>query len=510
MDNSRNNKRIAKNTLLLYFRMLLTMGVSLYTSRIILETLGVDDFGIYNVVGGIVAMFAIISSSLSSAISRFITYELGQGNNERLKVIFSTAVNIQIALSVCICFLVELVGTWFLNNKMNIPVERMEAANWVLQCSIFTFMVNLISVPYNASIIAHERMKAFAYIGLLEVTLKLLIALILYWSTFDKLIIYAILLLLVSVIIRWVYGVYCKRQFEECSYRFVYDKIVIKEIGGFASWSFIGSSSAILRDHGGNILLNLFCGPVVNAARGIATQVNVAVQNFVTNFMMALNPQIIKSYAMGEHKYMMALIFQGARLSFYMLLLLSLPIFIHTEYLLTLWLKVVPDHSVSFVRLILVFSMCESISTPLITAVQATGRVKAYQLVVGGLQMINLPASYILLRLGGIPESTLLVAIGISQCCLVARLYMLRRMIGMSIAEYMRKVYLNILGVACLSSVTFFLPLWKNIDTFPYFIISSITIALFTLMLIFFVGCNGHERAFVLDKLKNIHKKIAK
>ena len=330
-NTSANNKRIAKNTLLLYFRMLLIMAVTLYTSRVVLATLGVEDFGIYNVIGGVVAMFSVISGSLSSAISRFITYELGRGNKERLKVIFSSSVVIQVCLALLICILAELGGVWFLNNKMNIPMERMDAANWVLQCSIVTFMINLISVPYNAAIIAHERMKAFAYVSILEAILKLAVVFVLYLSSFDKLATYAVLLVAVAIIIRLIYGYYCKKHFEECKFHFVYDKSVLKDIGGFAGWNFIGSASGILRDQGGNIVINLFCGPAVNAARGIATQVQNAVYGFASNFMTALNPQITKNYAIGNRDYLMFLLYQGSRFSFYLLLLLSLPILLNTK-----------------------------------------------------------------------------------------------------------------------------------------------------------------------------------
>ena len=452
-DTSANNKRIAKNTLLLYFRMLFMMAVSLYTSRVVLNALGVEDFGIYNVVGGVVAMFSMLSGSLSAAITRFITYELGKGNQENLKKIFSSSVTIQIGLAILIIVVAEAIGVWFLNMKMNIPDVRITAANWVFQFSILTFAVNLISVPYNASIIAHERMSAFAYISILEAIGKLAIVFLIVISPMDKLIFYAILMCAVALIVRLAYGVYCKRHFEECTYHFIFDRDLLKHMFGFAGWNFIGATSAVLRDQGGNVVINLFCGPAANAARGIAFQVNNAISGFVTNFMTALNPQITKSYAAGDRKYMMTLIFQGARLSFYMLLLLSLPVLINTHYILGLWLKIVPDHAVLFVQLVLVFAMSESISNPLITAMLATGRIRNYQLVVGGLQMINLPVSYILLRIEMFPEVVLVVAIVISQCCLAARLLMLREMIGLSVRKYMKKVYVNVLVVTVIAAV---------------------------------------------------------
>ena len=388
---SGNNKRIAKNTLLLYFRMIFMMAVSLYTSRVVLNTLGVEDFGIYNVIGGVVAMFSVISGGLSAAISRYITFELGQGNTAKLKSVFSSSVTIQIGLALLIFVLAEIGGVWFLNEKMNLPESRIGAANWVLQCSILTFMVNLISVPYNAAIIAHERMQAFAYISIIEVVLKLLIVYILVIFSFDKLKLYGILLLAVACVIRIAYGIYCKRNFKECTYHFTFNKALLKEMMGFAGWNFIGAFAGVLRDQGVNIVINLFCGPVINAARAIAFQVNVAVNGFATNFMTAINPQITKSYASGDYLYMLTLVQSGARFSFYLLLLLSLPIIIETNTILTLWLKNVPEYTVIFVRLVLVFAMCEVLSGTQITALQATGNIRNYQIVVGSLQLLNLP-----------------------------------------------------------------------------------------------------------------------
>lgn len=509
-DTSANNKRIAKNTLLLYFRMLFLMAVSLYTSRVVLNALGVEDFGIYNVVGGVVAMFSMLSGSLSSAITRFITYELGTGNRENLKKIFSSAVTIQAGLAVLFILIAEAAGVWFLNVKMNIPDARMAAANWVFQLSVLTFAVNLISVPYNASIIAHERMSAFAYISILEATGKLGIAFLIVISPIDKLVFYAVLMCMVALVVRVAYGAYCKRHFEECTYRFIFDRDLLKRMFGFAGWNFIGAASAVLRDQGGNIVINLFCGPAVNAARGIAFQVNTAVHGFVTNFMTALNPQITKSYAAGDRDYMMTLIYQGARLSFYMLLLLSLPVLVNTHYILGLWLKTVPGHTVLFVQLVLLFGMSESISNPLITAMLATGRIRNYQLVVGGLQMMNLPVSYILLRMGMFPEVVIVVAIVISQCCLAARLLMLRGMIGLSVRKYMKKVYVNVLVVTAMAAILPFLLSTKLEESFLNFVLLCFVALICTGTTIYYVGCDKTERQFVLNKLHTIKNKLNK
>lgn len=506
---SDNNKRIAKNTLLLYFRMLFMMVVSLYTSRVILNALGVEDFGIYNVVGGVVAMFTVISGSLSAAISRFITYELGKGDQSKLNKIFSASVTIQLLLSLIIVVLIESVGVWFLNAKMTIPADRITAANWVLQFSIITFVINLISIPYNAAIIAHERMSAFAYISILEAICKLAIAFLIMVSPMDKLVFYAILMCVVSVIVRFTYGHYCKKHFTECTYHFHWDKDILKKMFGFAGWNFIGAASGVLRDQGGNIIINLFFGPTVNAARGIAVQVNAAVVGFINNFMTALNPQITKSYASGENEYMLTLIYQGARLSFYMLLLLSLPIFLNTHYILVLWLRLVPDYAVLFVQLILMFALSESISQPLITAMLATGNIKKYQIVVGGMQLMNLPVSYILLRLGYPPQSVIITAIVISQLCLIARLILLRKMIGISFMHFMRKVYFNVILVTLLSIVVPLGIQLKVSECFASFIMLTIISVCCTALAIIYVGCNKKERKIVKKQLYKFKQKIA-
>ena len=499
-----NNKRIAKNTMLLYGRMLLLMAISLYTSRVILNALGVEDYGIYNIVGGVVAMFSMLSGSLSAAISRFITFELGKGNKENLAKVFSASVTIQLGICAIVILLAETVGLWFLNSKMVIPENRLYAANWVYQLSLVTFVISLVSIPYNAAIIAHERMSAFAYISIFEAVNKLIVAYFIIISPFDKLIFYAIMIAMIAIIIRLIYGVYCKKRFEECTYHFIYDHELLKQMFGFAGWNFIGASSALLRDQGGNIVINLFCGPAVNAARGIAFQVNTAVHSFVTNFMTALNPQITKSYASGDYQYMMTLIFQGARLSYYILLLLSLPVIVNTHYILHIWLGQVPEHTVLFVQLVLIFGMCESISSPLITAMLATGKIRNYQLVVGGFQMLNLPVSYILLRFGAIPETVLIVAIVISQLCLVSRLYMLRGLIGLKARDFIKKVYANVIEVTILSVIVpFLLAIVLNNDFLNFIILSIITVVS-TLLVVFYVGCTMEERQFVVSKVKMI------
>lgn len=512
-QNSDKDKRIAKNTLLLYFRMIFIMLITLYTSRVVLSTLGVEDYGIYNVVGGVVATFSVISGSLSASISRFLTYELGRQNKERLTTVFSTSVNIQICLSAIIVILAETVGLWFLNEKMNISPERMTAANWVYQCSIITFIINLISVPYNATIIAHERMAAFAYVSILEVVLKLLVVYLLAMSPMDQLQFYAILIMLVALIVRIVYQVYCTRNFDECRYHFVFDSSILKQMSAFAGWNFIGASAGVLRTQGVNVVINLFYGATINAARGISVQINTAVTSFANNFMTALNPQIMKSYAIGDFDYMNKLIFKGARLAFYMLLLLSLPIIIEAETILKIWLKEVPDHSVEFVQLILLFALCEAISGPLITAMLATGDIKRYQIIIGGTNLLNLPISYILLKVFGFadyPEITMIVAIVLSFICLMQRLWIMKDMINLDSRGFFNKVILRVLFVMALS---FILPFGTHTLTHDNTLLSLgniVICVIYTSCIIYFVGCEKQEKVFVINKIKDIKRKITK
>ena len=341
---SSNSKRIVKNTLVLYFRMLFLMCISLYTSRVVLNALGVTDYGIYNVVGGVVALFSMLSGSLSASISRFLTFELGKNDEVKLKEVFSASIWIQFLLAAIIIILAETVGLWFLREKMVIPQNRFNAALWCYHISVATFAINLISVPYNAAIIAHEKMSIFAYISIFEGFAKLAIAFLISLSTQDRLLIYAVLMMGVAIIIRFIYGFVCKRNFKECSVHFYFSKSIFREMLNFAGWNFIGAASSVLRDQGGNVILNLFFGPVVNAARGIATQVNTAISSFSVNFMMALNPQITKSYASGNKEYMFNLIYRGGRLSFYLLLLLSLPVILNAHYILILWLILLSCH----------------------------------------------------------------------------------------------------------------------------------------------------------------------
>ena len=499
---SENNKRIAKNTLFLYMRMLLIMGVTLYTSRIVLQVLGVEEFGIYNVVGGVVAMFAMFSGSLSSAISRFITFELGKNDKDQLRKVFSSSLFIQFFLAIVICFLLEIVGIWFLNNKMNIPEERMLAANWVLQCSIITFILNVISIPYNAVIISHEHMKAYAYISVMDVILKLFVVLYLQLYLYDKLIMYSVLLVGVSFVTRVVYGLYCKRNFEECQFSLQFDKQILSQILHFSGWVFIGASSSLLRDQGVNVLLNIFCGPIVNAARGITMQVLSAAMSFANGFTTAINPQITKSYALNKYEEAIKLVFRGSRFSFYLTLLITFPILMETQRVLELWLGHIPEYTVLFVRIGLIWVLVESISYAIMTLLLATGKIRKYQLLVGGLQMLNFPLSYLALWMGLSPECTFIIAVIIAFGCLLLRLYVLNAMMEFPVFIFFKTVIFNILKVSVVS-VMFPVLFISNMDpSIKRFLSISILSIISSLMSIYYVGCTQEERLFLLNKMR--------
>lgn len=429
------------------------MVISLFTSRINLQSLGVENFGIYNVVGGVVAMFSILTGALGVAISRFITFELGKGNKEKLHKVFSSAVTVQILMSLVVVIIAEITGVWFLNNEMIIPQDRLYAANWVLQFSILSFVLTLINVPYNACIIAHEKMSAFAYITIYEVIMKLVIAYSVFVTPIDKLITYSALLLFLSFSTRLIYGIYCTKHFEECQYRFVFDKRMLKQIGGFAGWTMIGNLAWVGYSQGLNILLNLFFGPSVNAARGIAMQVNEKVSSFCTNFQMALNPQITKSYAVNDLNRMHTLIYASSKYSFFLLLFLSLPILIETESILYYWLGNYPEHTAWFVRLIFMVLMVEVVANPLTVGAQANGHIKKYQIIVGTILLMIVPLSYIALKMGYSPEAVFVVHLIIVILAQCVRVIMVKNMISMPISEYVKRVVLRIFAVVATSVV---------------------------------------------------------
>jgi O-antigen/teichoic acid export membrane protein len=516
IDHSKDTKRIAKNTMMLYVQMFFSMLVSLYTSRVLLNALGVSDFGTYNVVGGLVAMFSLISGILTGSVSRFITYELGKGGDAKnVRRIFSTSLLIHIGLAFVVIIAMETIGVWFLNAKMVIAPDRLTAANWVFQGSIVSFTFGVLGVPYNATIIAYEKMGAFAYINILQVMLNLANVLFIAYAPWhiDRLICYALLTVGVSVLVQVSYMTYCRRNFNECkSLRLEWNCKIWKEIASYSIWNFIGSIASRLKWDGVNILLNLFFGTVVNAARGIAGSVNGAITAFANNFMTAMNPQITKSYAAGEKQYMYSLIKTGARYSYYIMFVLVLPIIFEMKYILTLWLRHYPEHADTFTSLALILSLCDSLANPLITAQLATGKVKNFQLVVGGFVMLNFPLSYLFLKLGFMPEVVFIIAIIVSLLSLYIRLVFLKHDIDISILDFMFNVCGKIIVVSILSSIVpAFITCFMDDGIVRCLII--ILASLFSSFLsIYFVGCSHNERQFIASKCSmakdNILKKI--
>ncbi|MBM6721328.1 lipopolysaccharide biosynthesis protein [Bacteroides gallinaceum] len=509
MENtSANNKRIAKNTLLLYFRTLLIMAITLYTSRVILNALGVEDYGIYNVVGGVVAMFSLVSGSLSNAISRFITFELGRGDIKKLNTIFSTSVNIQIGISVIVLLLGVLIGGWFLNAKMNIPPDRMIAANWVLCCSLLMFCINLISLPYNACIIAHERMAAFAYVSILDATLRLLVCYLITVSPFDKLISYAVLLVIVALIIRIVYGIYCNRRFEECHYRLVYDRSLLKQMGSFAGWQFLANGCWLFNTQGVNILINMFFGVALNAARGVATQVDGAIQQFVNNFMTAVNPQITKDYAAGRIKEMFTLVCRGAKFSYFLLMLFAIPVIIEADYILRLWLKTVPDHTVIFLRLTIIGSMLNMLGGTGLTACFATGKIKIYSIWITSVGILVFPLTWIAFEYGLPVESTYIIFIIIYIGVVIVRLYIMKYIMHFPPILFVRKVFVPMFMV---TPVAVILPLIVGNSFSQSFLRLCLTVIISLIsssIAIYFMGLTANERKSVATKAADIRHKF--
>lgn len=496
MDNKINNTRIAKNTLMLYFRMFFTMLVSLYTSRVILNTLGVEDYGIYSVVGGIITMFTFINSAMVSSTQRYLNFELAIGNENRLRSVFNTSIQIHALISIVIIILGETVGVWFLLEKLVIPESRITAAMWVYQCSIISCVVNIMSVPYNADIIAHERMSAFAYISILEVTLKLLIVYMLVVSPYDKLTVYAILLLLVQLFIRYIYSRYCNKHFKESLLKLEFNKTLFKEMSGFAGWSFWGNLSSILYTQGLNLMLNIFFGPVVNAARGIAIQVQSAVQQFVSGFQTALNPQITKNYAAGNLEEMHSLMFRSARFSFLLLFFISLPVLLETDFLLALWLKNVPENAVVFTQIMICISLIYTTANPCAIANQATGKVKVYQMVVGGILLTILPISYLVLKLGAPAYSVFIIHFCVESVAQFYRMYMLRSLINLPIREYLNNIYIPVVATVVMSII---LPLIVHAQLaygWPQFFAVCFTCVISVGLSIYWIGITKYERDF--------------
>lgn len=505
MTTSDNNKRIAKNTLLLYFRMLFSMVVSLYTSRVILATLGIEDYGINNVVGGVVVMFSFLNASMATSTQRYMTFELGQGNREKLSKVFSTSLTIHIAIGLLIILLSETIGLWFLNQKLVIPSERMYAANWVYQFSVISCFLTIIQVPYSAALIAHEKMDVFAYIGMFEVIAKLLLVYLLTIIPFDKLISCSALFFLVSFTIRMIYQIYCRRNFEECHFRMNKDRNLFKSMFGFAGWNLFGSIAWLLRDQGVNIILNLFMGPAVNAARGVALQVSSAVSGFVSNFTTAINPQITKNYAVGQFHDMEILAYRASKFSFFVLFFISFPLILNIDFVLDLWLEEVPNYASVFVTLILIDSMVNAIfGSPFITSLMATGKIRNYQIIVSSILLCIVPVGYFALHHGFDAPSVFVTMIVCTLIAGISRYTFCVYQIGFSPILFLKRVAVPIFLVvivtlpATIGSMHYLL----NHNGIINFIVSGMTSVTISTIAILAFGLTKGERNMIFGIIR--------
>ena len=460
---SANSRRVARNTVFLYFRMLLMMFIGLFTSRIVLKALGVDDYGIYGAVGGIVTMFTVITNSISQSISRYMTVGLGKGDSEKLKRVFSTAVIIQILFCAVVLLLTETLGLWWLHSHMKIPAGRMGAAQWVLQCSMGVLMVNLMSVPFNATIIAHEKMGAYALISILEAVLKLALVALLYFLGGDKLKIYAVLMLAVSLIVRLTYSLYCHHFFKESRGPLVFDRGLLREMTGFAGWNVMGSGAYLFNTQGVNLMSNWFFGVGVNAARLVATQVENIVKQFVNNFLTAINPQITKNYVGGNKEYSFILVSKGVKFSCLVMLVFLVPLEFETGTLLRLWLGDVPEYSMAFVRLMLLGLFADMAFNPLLTLIQADGRIRVYYIVSSLVGMLVFALSWLAFSRGAEPYVSYILFAAVYSAVDIIKLCTVRRLAGFPVWDFLKETVLPLLGAAVVSAAASLL-VWMFVD----------------------------------------------
>lgn len=506
-DTSSSNKRIAKNTLLLYIRMFLMMGITLYTSRVVLQMLGVDDFGIYNVVGGIVVLFSFVNTAMVASTQRFLNFELGRNNVDEARKVFAASLNIYLIIVLIFIFLSETIGLWFLNRYINIPPSREYAANWVYQASIVATALNFIRMPYNAAIIAYERMSFYAYTSIIEAALKLGVVFLLF-AFADKLQAYAWLIALVALLILLMYAFFCRRVFVICRHHtFAYDKRRYAGLISFSGWSLFGSMANMGASQGLNILLNIFFGVFVNAAMGIANQVNHAINLFVSNFQTAFNPQLIKSYASGEKERFITLILNTSKYSYFLLFLIALPCLICCNEILQLWLGEVPPHSVSFCRLLIISSLLDAIQGPLWVSAQATGRIRNYQLMMSLIILSNLPISFCILKLFPVAELVLVVKVLVNIVVLIARVLYLRKIYSFPVIRYIKKVVVPCLFIS-ITSILLPYYVYIIIDGFWQLVGVVLTSILSVIVSVFVIGLSRNERVVTKNMImKYLHRK---
>lgn len=481
----------------------MSMLVNLYTVRLLWQVLGVDNYGIYNVVGGIVLMFVFLNSAMVSTSQRFISYELGAGNKDRLKLTFSASLTVHILLSILVFVLAETVGLWFLNSKLNLPANSIYSANWVYQCSLLALVATIISVPYNACIVAHEHMKAFGYFGIVEVFLKLGIVLLVAVLPTNRLITYSILVLVVAVIMRLIYARYCKRHFEECRFQRARDRGIVTNMFSFAGWSFLGNMGFAVRDQCLNIILNLWFNVAVNAAKSIAQNLGNAINGFAGNFTMAVNPQITKRYASGDTGGMMRLVCQGCKYSLILMAMIVVPVIVSSNDLLKLWLDVVAPFTVGFLQLSLVVSLIDCVVSPITTALQATGKIKKFQIVISLIMISNIPLAWIWLKFDVNPYVVMFVSMMTSIAGVLTRLLLLKELVKFSLRKFLTSVYLKTIPCIVVSLAVG----WYSYGCFTHDIFGVGAFAILNIAvyctLIFLFALNNNERDFITTRIKN-------
>lgn len=505
---SNNNKRIAKNTLFLYFRMLLIMLVTLYTSRVVLQVLGIEDFGIYNVVGGFVSMLSFLNTSVANGFQRFFNLELGKERFDNVKRLFSVSLFIQIIISFFILILAETIGLWFLNVKMNIEPDRIVAANWVYQCSVLMLVVMMFRAPYDAIIIAYEKMSFYAYTSICEVICRLLLVYFLAIMPYDSLKSYGVLMLVVTIVIFICYVFFVNNKFKSVSLKPVFDMKLMKQMLGFSGWNLLGSLAHLMKSQGVNVLLNIFFGPAVNAARGISYQIQSGISMFVSNFQLAARPQMIKSYAVENLTNLMVLFYRISKFSFFLLWLLSLPLLLKMDFVLRLWLGTnIPSLSSKFAILALLISLVESFATPITTIVHATGRMRRFQIICSCIILCIVPVSYFVLNQNFLPESVMYVSLIIAILVHGVRMILLKGLIEFSIKRYIVKVLYPCIGIVIISLIfAFGINYYSGEIVFSVF--QMVFTSLFTLALIYLIGLDRNEKRFVKNVLIRCYKKI--
>lgn len=500
-DTSQNNKRIAKNTLLLYIRMFVMLAVGLYTSRVVLHVLGASDYGIYNIIGGVVVLFSFINNALISATQRFLNFNLGKKDITAVHHVFCMSMNAYFILSLLFIVLAETIGLWFVNTQLNIPEDRHNAALWVYQFSVLTFIVNLLRIPYNATIIAYERMDFYAYVSLIEVILKLAVVYLLFVTSYDKLILYALLYTIIPIMMNIVYKIYCNKHFSVTKYQPLWNKEIFRSLFGFSGWSLFGSIANMSAQQGINILVNIFYGVTANAAVGIANQVTTNVYQFISNFQTAFQPQIVKTYAANETEAFHKLIFRSAKFSYFMMFLLALPIILTTHDILEIWLVKVPEYTAIFCQLILGFLIIECISAPLWMAVQATGKIKRYQILMAICIFMNFPLTYIVFKIGMPVYYAWIIRIFVNVITISVRCIYMKKYLEFPILDFFKKVIKPILIV---SAISIPIPYFISISTtsgIENIIIVTIISILISLFFIYTLGLNINEKKFINDIL---------